>query len=596
MADSNLLYTRADLSVETLLSEIDSGATGLPKMQRKFVWKDTKVRDLLDSMIKGYPVGFIITWEAPGSTTSHPIGTEHHAYPTQNKLIIDGQQRLTSLYSVFRGKEIEDADFHKRRILISFNPLTKTFEVATPALEKSPEWIYSISDVFLRDSQYQTTKEFIEKLTDSREKSGSKLTDEEIKTISDNIVALFDLRKYLLPTLVISANADEEDVSHIFVMINSGGTKLTEADFILTLISVHWDQGRDLIEEFCADTKKHNSEGGKDICNPIIDFDPGDVVRTVMAFGFHRARLKYAYKLLHGADFDKRGAISEELREKRFAIFEEKLRQTIDRDEFNEFLKCIVAAGYCDRSLIGSKTNIIFAYAFYLIGKYEYKLNGSQLRKIISKAIFFFSLTSRYVGSFESQMEQDMLNLPEEKTPETFQNYFDNMAKSVLTDDFFNVTLIGMDGLETSSSRSPAFLAYIASQNILQAHVLLSKPSLQTATLYAEWAQGRRKSVECHHLFPKAYLRTLGLRQKEINQVANYAFIEWTTNLDISDTAPNIYFSQMTKDMDSEAIAKMEEENALPSGWENMNYNDFLSLRRQKMAETIKAGINFLNH
>ena len=102
--------------------------------------------------------------------------------------------------------------------------------------------------------------------------------------------------------------------------------------------------------------------------------------------------------------------------------------------------------------------------------------------------------------------------------------------------------------------------------------------------------------MECHHLFPKAYLRTLGLRQKEINQVANYAFIEWTTNLDISDTAPNIYFSQMTKDMDSEAIAKMEEENALPSGWENMNYNDFLSLRRQKMAETIKAGINFLNH
>lgn len=154
----------------------------------------------------------------------------------------------------------------------------------------------------------------------------------------------------------------------------------------------------------------------------------------------------------------KRGAISGELREKRFAIFEDKLKQTIDRDEFKEFLKCIVAAGYCDRSLIGSKTNIIFAYAFYLIGKYEYKLNASQLQKIISKAIFFFSLTSRYVGSFESQMEQDILNLPDKKTPEAFQNYFDNMAKSVLTDDFFKVTLIGMDGLETSSSRSPAFL------------------------------------------------------------------------------------------------------------------------------------------
>lgn len=588
----SVLYTRADITVEALISEIETGATGLPDLQRPFVWDDKKVRDLLNSMLKGYPIGFVITWQSPNSTKSKQIGEIEHGYKTPSKLIIDGQQRLTSLFAVMKGFQVVDSSFKKRNIVIAFNPLTNSCEVSTPALEKSAEWIANISEAFQSNS-YVLTDQYVKRLNESREKreGQTSLTDDEITKISENINGLFGLKKYSIPSLDISAEADEEDVSNIFVSINSGGTKLNQSDFILTLVSVHWNEGRRLIEEFCEDTKKHNSEGRKDICNSIIDFDPQDVIRAVMAFGFRRARLKYAYKLLHGADFDKKGAISEELREQRFKQFKDYLSKTLDRNNFCEFLKCIEGAGFVKKELISAKTNIIYAYAFYLIGKYEYKINESNLRTIVSKMIFFFSLSSRYVSSFETLMEQDMANLPEVKTTEEFRKYFDSLAKSSLTDDFFKITLIGLDGLETMNSRSPSFLSYIASQNILNTTVLFSKTNLSTKSLYEEWAHGSRKAVELHHLFPKAYLKdVLNLSQKRINQVANYAFIEWTDNMDISDDAPSKYFPTLVSGKSEDDIKKMESEHALPYKWEEMAYEDFLIARRKNMAEIIKKG------
>lgn len=591
-----MLYSRADLSVEALLSEIETGSTGLPDLQRPFVWTDSKVRDLFNSMLKGYPIGFVITWQSPNADKAKQIGKIEHGYSTPSKLIIDGQQRLTSLFSVIKGVKVVDSNFKPKNIVLAFNPLTCTCEVSTIALAKSPEWIADISKAFQSNS-YSLTNEYISELNQSRKKKGeSEVSDKETAQISEGISALLNLKKYIIPTLDITSEADEEDVANIFVSINSGGTQLNQSDFILTLISVHWNEGRKLIEEFCQDTKRHNGHNRKDICNPIVDFDPQDVIRTAMAFGFRRARLKYAYKLLHGADFDKKGAISEELRNQRFDEFKDHLFKTLDRNNFCEFLKCIESAGFVTRELIASKTNIVYAYAFYLIGKYDFNISESELRTIVANMIFFFALSSRYSGSFESLMEQDMANLPKEKTVSAFKGYFDSLSRSVLTDDFFNITLIGFGGLETTNSKSPAFLSYIASQNILESHVLFSKTNMSTITLYQEWARGSRKAVELHHLYPKAYLQNvLRLQQKQINQVANYAFIEWTDNMDISDEAPSAYFPKLISGKSKNEIEKMEEEHALPNGWENMEYESFLSIRRKKMSEIIRKGYKKLS-
>ena len=588
---NDTLFKRADLTVEMLLSEIQSGATGLPELQRPFVWPDSKVRDLLNSMLKGYPIGFVITWESPNATKAKQIGQIQHGYENPNKLIIDGQQRLTSLFSVFKDVKVVDSNYQPKKITISFNPLTCACEVWNASFAKSGEWIADISPALNGGNVYQTVMAYCNRLEEVRKKVGLSLTDDERALVFDNITKLFDLGKYLIPTLDITADADEEDVAQIFVAINSGGTKLNESDFILTLISVHWNDGRKLIEEFCEDTKKHNSQGRVDICNPILDLDPSDVIRASMAFGFKRARLKYAYKLLHGADFEKKGTISEELREQRFVQFRDCLSKTLDRANFAEFLKCVEGAGYVKKDLIGSKTNITYAYAFYLIGKYEYGLSATELRKVISKLVFVLTLSARYVGSFESRMEQDMTNLPEEKSYAAFKAYFDRIAEQSLTPDFFKITLVGTDGLETTGVKSPAFLGYIASQNILDTRVLFSKPPISTVTLYREWTNGTRKSVEVHHIFPKAYLRKqFDLTQRQYNQVANYAFIEWADNMDISDDAPGDYYPGQIKGMSEDEVRKMEAQHGLPHGWQTMSYFDFLVARRKLMAEVIKQG------
>ena len=588
---NDTLFKRADLTVEMLLNEIQSGTTGLPELQRPFVWPDSKVRDLLNSMLKGYPIGFVITWESPNAIKAKQIGQVDHAYQNPNKLIIDGQQRLTSLFAVFKDVKVVDSDYRSKKITLSFNPLTCICEVWNASIAKSGEWISDISPELNSGETYKTVMAYTKRLEESRAKNGLTVTDEEKALIFKNISRLFDLGKYLIPTLDITSEADEEDVAQIFVAINSGGTKLNESDFILTLISVHWNGGRKMIEEFCEDTKKHNSQGRPDICNPILDLDPSDVIRASMAFGFKRARLRYAYKLLHGADFDKKGAISEELRDQRFEQFREFLSKTLDRANFAEFLKCVASAGYVKKELIGSKTNIVYAYAFYLIGKYEYGLSATELRKTISKLVFVITLSARYVGSFESRMEQDMANLPSEKNYEQFKAYFDRIAEQSLTSDFFSITLIGTDGLETTGTKSPAFLGYIASQNILDTRVLFSKPPISTVTLYNEWTNGTRKSVEVHHIFPKAYLRKkLDLTQKQYNQVANYAFIEWADNMDISEDAPSDYYPNQIKGFTEEEIKKMEAQHGLPHGWHLLAYEDFLSARRKLMADIVKQG------
>lgn len=193
---------------------------------------------------------------------------------------------------------------------------------------------------------------------------------------------------YPFPVLKINSEADEENVADIFVNINSGGTKLNQSDFILTLVSVHYPKGRGLIENFCRDTKYHKDNVREDICNPIISFEPADIIRVVMAYGFKRGRLKYGYKLLRGADLDKKGAISEDLRNARFDKFKSVLGQVLNKDNFKEFLKCVNAAGFVTNKLLPSNTNITYAYAFWLIGKYNFGIGVNELKKIISKAIF----------------------------------------------------------------------------------------------------------------------------------------------------------------------------------------------------------------
>ena len=249
------LFDNIPSKVEDLLSDVKNGRIGLPDLQRPFVWKDNKVRELLDSMMKGYPIGYIMLCASPEDyENTGYIGKNDKIYKQPDDLVIDGQQRLTALLAAMYGVTIKDKDYKERKIRISFNPLTREFDVWTPAFERNPEWISEISSVFMADQEHNISKlrkAYIRTVNEGRVKNGeSELTDDEEDIVEQNINDLLNLNIYSLPTLKINSKADEEDVADIFVRVNSGGQNLTEKNFIETLIAVYDNAVHDKINKF----------------------------------------------------------------------------------------------------------------------------------------------------------------------------------------------------------------------------------------------------------------------------------------------------------------------------------------------------------
>lgn len=588
------IFSNTTLTVNQLIEKIDTGELGLPELQRPFVWKDAKVRDLFDSMMRGYPIGYLMLWECPTLEKKKTIGIDSHSYSAPKEVIIDGQQRLTSLYAVMKGKKVMNSNYAERSIVISYNPLESKFEVGYQATKKDHEWIYNISEIFT-SSTFKFINTFIKKLKEYRESKGLALSDEEQDIISENINAVVNLKEHTLPVFDIKSNAEEEDVSEIFVRVNSGGVPLKQNDFILTLLSLYWDEGRKDIEQFSKEST-YPTKNRVTSYNQITEVNAQDIVRVVMAYAFDRARLKYGYKLLRGADFDKKGVVDLDLRNQRFDVLKEKLPDVINVHNWHEFLKAIVNAGYHSGDMILSGNAIYYTYALYLIAKYRFNASYNENMHLTSLWFYYASLVSLYTGSFESTVENHLNSIKELRTLADYRNFVLSRVNERLTNDYFDITLLGSEGLAVSGKGNNAWNAYVAALNILNARILFSKANILVSKLFEPSTDGKRKSLEKHHLFPKAYLKSLGYNDSKINQMANYAFIDWKDNSEILDDAPSSYYPVICGGRTIEQIQSMEEENALPHGWEKMQYEDFLIERRKLMAVKIKAAYEILRN
>lgn len=290
------LFKNIPSKVGDLVKDVRNGRIGLPDLQRPFVWRDNKVRELFDSMLKGYPIGYIMLWESPVDYESKKstIGDNSKTYEEPKELVIDGQQRLTALVAAMFSVKVKDKNFADREIKISYNPLTREFAVWSQAYEKDTEWISRISDVFLAkedNSISSLRRRFIKEANEGRSKKELPLlTDEEEDRIEDNINALLNLSDYSLPTLEISYTADEEDVADIFVRVNSGGQSLTENNFIQTLISVYENETSDKINAFAAASRVPAANTSY---NTLLAIEPSHLIRMAVGVGFKRARLRY---------------------------------------------------------------------------------------------------------------------------------------------------------------------------------------------------------------------------------------------------------------------------------------------------------------
>lgn len=580
------LFTPIPSKVKNLVDDVRIGKIGLPDLQRPFVWADSKVRDLFDSMLRGYPIGYVMLWESPVNyeEKKSSIGGNKKIYEEPKELVIDGQQRLTALVAAMYGVQVKDKNYDEHEIKISYNPLTREFAVWTYAIERDQEWISKISDVYLAKESNTFTKfrrAYIKSLNEARMKKGNdELSDEEIDLIEDNLNDLLGLEDFSLPTLEITVGADEQDVADIFVRVNSGGQKLNENNFIQTLIAVYEKEVHDKITAFCQESRI--PKDGTSF-NHIMEVDPQHLVRVAVGLGFHRARLRYAYMLLRGKNLET-GKYSDETRTQNLTIFKNALEAAMNLNNWHAFLNCVSSAGYVSSKLIASSNAVVFSYVLYLIGKLEYKVDSVRLNKIISKWFFMAAVTYFYSGSTESEVERQFADLRGIHTADEFVAYLETSIASKFTDDYFSVTL--PNELNTSSAISPAWNGYVAAQIVLNNPMLFSTSALTPYLLPG--ASGTKNAVDKHHIFPKNYLAQIGItNDRDRNQVANFTYLDYVTNIDISDDAPNLYI-QRYKEKLGEEYVKHCENHALPENFESMDYIEFLSKRRILMAQIIK--------
>ena len=501
-------------------------------------------------------------------------------------LIVDGQQRLTSLYAVLRGIPVINEAYQEMRIQIAFRPRDQKFAVSDATTSRDPEFIGDITKLWAGEvSRTRFVKRFLEGLRASRD-----VSDQEEDDLSEAIDRLYDVHNYPFTALELSPEIDEEQVAEVFVRINSKGVALNQADFILTLMSVFWDEGRKELEAFARSAKTPSS--GPSPYNHFIQPFPDQLLRVGVGLAFRRGRLRAVYSLLRGRDIDS-GEYSGERRTEQFDRLREAQTFALDLTTWHEFLKCLVRAGFRSGDLITSQNALLYSYILFLIGKRDFGVGPRELRDMIARWFFMASLTSRYSGSPETIIEADLAKLRQVETADGFLRTLENIIDDVLTNDYWEITL--PNNLATSAARSPTLYGYYAALNLLHARVLFSK--MRVSELLDPALRSKKKALERHHLFPKAYLRTKEITStKDVNQIANFALVEWPDNIAISDTPPAEYFPAFMDRLTPAEREQMVFWHALPQGWEHMEYREFLEVRRGLVAKVVRAGFERLRH
>ena len=580
------IFEHGQRSIASLMSDIEHEVIALPDLQRPFVWEDTKVRQLLDSLFVGFPVGTLVFWHTSNDKDARALGAERPGLRATT-LVIDGQQRLTSLYAVMRGVEVVGKDGATRKITIAFRPRDGRFEVADAAIRNDPEFLPNVTELWDgRRLTSQIRRDLINALRDK----GRAVDDKYENAVDSNLGRAHAISDYRFPTVDIRKTATtqdkevtEEDVAEIFVRINNQGTRLGQADFVLTLLSVYHGELRDRIEE----RARAMSQG------TVVGIDTQQLLRAVCGVAFGRARMSAIYRYLRGVD-PTTGEADTAGRLKRLGQLDDAAKECMEPTPWRDYLLRVKHAGFVSQSLVASKNAIVNAYAFYIRGR-KAGVPKSKLDEMIARWVFGTLLTARYSGSSETMFEQDLARVArlEAQDADGFVRALDEAMAETLTGDYWTHSLVS--ALETQKARAPAALAFRAAQVVLGTRALFSDQLLQN--LLDPPAHGARAASEAHHLFPVAWLHTRGIRERRrVNQVANLADVGWHENSAISGQGPVEYVPRLRQKLaiDDDRWGRLCAEHALPSGWESMEYEEFLRERRRRMADVIRVAFRQL--
>ena len=473
------------------MSDIEREVIALPDLQRPFVWEDTKVRELLDSLFVGFPVGTLVFWHTSNDKDARALGAERPGLRATT-LVIDGQQRLTSLYAVMRGVEVVGKDGATRKITIAFRPRDGRFEVADAAIRNDPEFLPNVTELW---DGTRLTPQIRRDLINALRDKGRVVDEKYEDAVERNLDRAHAITDYRFPTVDIrktattqDEEATEEDVAEIFVRINNQGTRLGQADFVLTLLSVFHGELRDRIEE----RARAMSQG------TVVGIDTQQLLRAVCGVAFGRARMSAVYRYLRGVD-PTTGEADTAGRLKRLDQLDDAAKECMEPTPWRDYLLRVQHAGFVSQALVASKNAIVNAYAFYIRGR-KAGVPKSKLDEMIARWVFGTLLTARYSGSSETIFEQDLARVarlgPDDA--DGFVRALDDAMGETLTGDYWTQSLVS--ALETQKARAPAALAFRAAQIVLGTRALFSDQFLRN--LLDPPAHGARAASEAHHLFP----------------------------------------------------------------------------------------------
>ena len=592
-------FTLMQYNISAILGFIEAGDFVIPEIQRPFVWKRAQVRDLIDSLYNGYPTGYIITWKNPD------VHTKDGAVANGKRVLIDGQQRITALMAAVSGLEVLDEDFNKDRIKIAFNPLAKDsdkmFAVQDASHLKDKKWIPDIAEVFKNEFD---PFDFAIKYCENN-------SDVKPNEINNAIMSLKGIANRQIGVIELDHTLDIDEVTEIFIRINSKGTALSQSDFVMSKMASDTIHGgntlRKVVDYFChlavkpdfypqmiKDEEFEKTEYAAKIKwlardnEDIYDPDYGDMLRVSFMYSFDRAKLADLVSLLSGRDFVTR-EFKDDIVEDSYYKLGEGIKVFINEYNFNQFVLAIKGAGYKSSKQLNSQMTLDFAYMLYLKLLKDTTIPRDQIKHHVQKWFVLSTLTGRYITSPESVMSRD-IRLINEKG---FINFFNEVEASVLSDTFWNITL--PQNLETTSTNSPAFNTFLAAQVNLNCNSLFMHGTMISDLINI--------SGDVHHIFPKAYLKKNGVDSKgRYNQVANFTYLDTQVNKAVKDDAPNIYFGKVIEQCENNSIAfgniadrdslmKNLDENAIPQDVIGMtvdDYDAFLVERRKLMAKLVE--------
>ena len=588
-------YSVTPHPIETLLIWVKSGEIAIPEIQRPFVWEPTKVRNLLDSLYQGYPVGYLIAWRNP--TVKLKDGT-----PSAGKrILIDGQQRVTALMAGLLGREVLTKDYETIRIRIAFHPLLEKFEVANPAIRKDVAWIEDVAAVFAPEADLiGLIEDYTTKNPTADRKQVGRVLQRLVKIIN-NHVGLIELAEDL----------DIETVTEIFIRVNSAGAELSQADFAMSKIASNETYGgnmlRKAIDYFCHLTVAPDFLGRiekgdkafassdffpqmrwlKDVKDDIYDPTYTDMLRVAFTAEFGRGKLADLVALLSGRNFETR-QFEDTIAEASFAKLKQGILRFINKTHFERFTMIIRSAGFVTSDLIGGQNALNFAYILYLRGRSE-NVPAADLERIVRRWYAMSILSGRYSGSPETAFDVDIRQID----ARGLGDYADSVIENELPATFWTGMLPQL--MDTSSAQSPYFIAYKAAQVKLGDKGFLSRDITVSDLML------NRSDV--HHVYPRNHLKKQGLTKGRYNQIANFVLAQSEINIAIGDKAPEAYFADLAKQCTGGmkkygGITELTELRAnlqmscLPESLIDgvvPDYDDFLEERRKLMSLKIKT-------